>query len=1080
MDVYSILNDVADCGNVTQQHIHNMHVSFLGDTQQFTKQLECCYLKIIKNFNGTSKQHRKLFENVTEKFVTFMIKKWNESTLPAQKTRKQISTDNTRSFLLYLMQLFAEGLDSQNFATRICCGRHLFMILRCIPPQLLNQLVDEKTAYDMLNHTVGLFKNTKLQKTGKTQKGLAVKLGSYLQHIAFEERKQNKLKQAIVALKYEMVRTICEDDKKELRLDALTNTELNDSTLPFIIIRIRDTDVDVRLQVFKKLMKNHFSISQLTTLDLYQVIYDGLKNSSQKVVEQCELFLQQSFGKIIQDDSIIQEDSKQKSARKSMNVEQVNHINEAVKRFLNLFQIDKTLIFPQLYSTILDGLKAILKSAHQDELSTYFRDALRNLSNQTSGPEMSFIKVLCQMSQNQEQKTQLQQQMNLIVDHNFPEGTQFAEIFNQDLDLLQYYELLQLAQLLINQEEIGRTKLLDKMVQFISKYKKLECQRLHNQKFNEIYEDRSDQELESRWFAQHHFEMPIIKSYYELMIPSIKVIKLLVSSQDQMAEQVFKVIQDLQKQIIVENIQQLEQTLQVRKEERQNLEQEKEALIKKKKQNVQSLQLNEQLLEQNEKAMQQTLNELDKMKQHNKNIDIHCLYLLDALFNQFDIAKIEDRIFIRLKTIITTISEKYKSGDDCLAKKLSFRCLGYIPLFGIDVGGSTIATLARILDQSIPTQKNNDNPMTITALRSILDALLMYDDDQAWVIDSETYGKQKILSIIMKFAFKSEGVIQAIALEGLCKLLIHDKILKPQVWIAQFLFLWFDVKLRSQQLPLQIVTSFLKLYITSSLQFLRIFEKGLELYFSICCYLHYVKDQILNPDLFDTQQWQENSLIQAASAGIKMMSYKINGQKSNPSLAEFKDILESRSFESDFIGPQERFIMYLCKLVSDHNNIILQKVITQVTKQADFLEMYDIKEDDNNKLKPKQSFYQSLIISLEQCIERLEKANADVKNENNFLKVLQEEVGLQAQDEGQVLRDAIMKDFELQREDANNLVKELKKQGIIIQGQKQKEQVQAEENYQGESDSDDGVKKKRKQSSDSEIPTRKGGNKKRR
>lgn len=32
----------------------------------------------------------------------------------------------------------------------------------------------------MLNHTVGLFKNTKLQKTGKTQKGLAVKLGSYL------------------------------------------------------------------------------------------------------------------------------------------------------------------------------------------------------------------------------------------------------------------------------------------------------------------------------------------------------------------------------------------------------------------------------------------------------------------------------------------------------------------------------------------------------------------------------------------------------------------------------------------------------------------------------------------------------------------------------------------------------------------------------------------------------------------------------------------------------------------------------------------------------------------------------------
>jgi hypothetical protein len=58
-----------------------------------------------------------------------------------------------------------------------------------------------------------------------------------------------------------MVRTICEDDKRELRLDALTNTELNESTLPFIIIRIRDVDVDVRLQVFKKLMKNKNSLT---------------------------------------------------------------------------------------------------------------------------------------------------------------------------------------------------------------------------------------------------------------------------------------------------------------------------------------------------------------------------------------------------------------------------------------------------------------------------------------------------------------------------------------------------------------------------------------------------------------------------------------------------------------------------------------------------------------------------------------------------------------------------------------------------------------------------------------------------
>jgi len=48
-------------------------------------------------------------------------------------------------------------------------------------------------------------------------------------------------------MKAEMVKTICEEEKKELRLDALTNTELNDATLPFILVRIRDTDPNVRL-----------------------------------------------------------------------------------------------------------------------------------------------------------------------------------------------------------------------------------------------------------------------------------------------------------------------------------------------------------------------------------------------------------------------------------------------------------------------------------------------------------------------------------------------------------------------------------------------------------------------------------------------------------------------------------------------------------------------------------------------------------------------------------------------------------------------------------------------------------------
>jgi hypothetical protein len=100
----------------------------------------------------------------------------------------------------HFLDLFGTGLESSLFLTRVCCGRNLFMILKSLNLQLLNHVLEEKsyeTAIKLLNNTVGLsifslnssglFRSSKVQKNGKTQKGLAVKLGSYLQHIKYED-----------------------------------------------------------------------------------------------------------------------------------------------------------------------------------------------------------------------------------------------------------------------------------------------------------------------------------------------------------------------------------------------------------------------------------------------------------------------------------------------------------------------------------------------------------------------------------------------------------------------------------------------------------------------------------------------------------------------------------------------------------------------------------------------------------------------------------------------------------------------------------------------------------------------------
>jgi len=43
-----------------------------------------------------------------------------------------------------------------------------------------------------------------------------------------------------------MIRTLCEEERRDLRLDALTNIELNEETMPYVIVRVRDTDVGLR------------------------------------------------------------------------------------------------------------------------------------------------------------------------------------------------------------------------------------------------------------------------------------------------------------------------------------------------------------------------------------------------------------------------------------------------------------------------------------------------------------------------------------------------------------------------------------------------------------------------------------------------------------------------------------------------------------------------------------------------------------------------------------------------------------------------------------------------------------------
>ncbi len=72
-----------------------------------------------------------------------------------------------------------------------------------------------------------------------------------------------ELSAEIELAKTEMLRLMCSDEDVSIRKAALINIDLNESTFPHLIIRIRDKESDIRSNVYRKLIKEKIFIQNL-------------------------------------------------------------------------------------------------------------------------------------------------------------------------------------------------------------------------------------------------------------------------------------------------------------------------------------------------------------------------------------------------------------------------------------------------------------------------------------------------------------------------------------------------------------------------------------------------------------------------------------------------------------------------------------------------------------------------------------------------------------------------------------------------------------------------------------------------
>lgn len=210
---------------------------------------------------------------------------------------------------------------------------------------------------------------------------------------------------------------------------------------------------------------------------------------------------------------------------------------------------------PAIYDVLVDVVKTIITSYREpSEIALYVKDLFqhRMMVNTTSvlAEEVFFARVAV--------KTQdLDASICSVIDTHFLDGIQLADYLEScardGQSLLLIYEVIQMASCLINCDETGRHRLQSTLKRLILNPRIMLSPRstTTHTRHNEVYEGLNEYEIESRWFGLHHFETPIIRDYFDLILPAVKVLNKLHPNEPQtFAQEIANMINTIRNPVV--------------------------------------------------------------------------------------------------------------------------------------------------------------------------------------------------------------------------------------------------------------------------------------------------------------------------------------------------------------------------------------------------------------------------------------------------------------------------------------------------------------------------------------------------
>ena len=126
---------------------------------------------------------------------------------------------------------------------------------------------------------------------------------------------------------------------------------------------------------------------------------------------------------------------------------------------------------------------------------------------------------------------------------------------------------------------------------------------------------------------------------------------------------------------------------------------------------------------------------------------------------------------------------------------------------------------------------------------------------------------------------------------------------------------------------IQILSVFFRNYTTSTWSRLEVFEKALEIFFYLLLYLNESKEFEFNQN-FLLYNISEETILNSVRIGVTLLSYNYNKDS---------DIFSDKL---GYIGPSERFFIYLCVLSRNKSKIskVARKVFEKVLPAFDFID----------------------------------------------------------------------------------------------------------------------------------------------